>query len=297
MEGFRKLIDSDKSSSSFFEDQDGEHRKWPGLSSEGKLWFITGAAAMYDIPFERFAATVHAELGDAASVTQAALHVALDYRKELHGLGKLLPDDGRTEATPLVERFQEILDYKPPEYAGLMAHETAESVKTRLESYQHEFERLARTREQKKLVAAFKDFVGEVTHAGMKETFDKLLARYAEGERQTPETGLLANSPGHTTSPAERLQEMFDQPGAPVLPPVKQSAVEEWQYRIEPYRQIPGEHGWTPAKEAEAEVWFGFRERGDDHRCFGVFPTRGDAERAMELLKGQGRQLSRGLTM
>jgi hypothetical protein len=297
MEGFRKLIDSDKSSSSFFEDQDGEHRKWPGLSSEGKLWFITGAAAMYDIPFERFAATVHAELGDAASVTQAALHVALDYRKELHGLGKLLPDDGRTESTPLVERFQEILDYKAPEYAGLMAHDTAESVKTRLESFQDEFERLARTREQKELVAAFKDFVGEVTHAGMKETFDKLLARYAEGERQTPETGLLANNPGHTASPADRLQQMFDQPGAPALPPDKQPTAEEWQYRIEPYRRIPGEAGWAAAKETEADVWFGFRDCGDDHRCFGVFPTRGDAERAMELLKGQGRQLSRGLAM
>ncbi len=120
-------------------------------------------------------------------VAQAALRVALDYRKELHGLGKLLPDDGRTESTPLVERFQEILNYQPPDRAGLLAYDMAESVKTQLESFLDEFERLAKTREQKKLVAAFKEFVGEVTAAGMTETFDKLLARYAEGERQAPE--------------------------------------------------------------------------------------------------------------
>ena len=63
----------------------------------------------------------------------------------------------------------------------------------------------------------------------------------------------------------------------------------KWEYRIEPYRRIPGESGWSPAKEGEAQVWFGFRERGDDHRCFGVFPTRNDAERAMGMLKEQER--------
>jgi hypothetical protein len=115
--------------------------------------------------------------------------VALDYRKELHGLGKLLPDDGRTESTPLVKRFQEILDYKPPERAGLLAYDAAESIKTQLESFMDEFERLARTKEQKKLVEGFKDFVREVTRADWKVTFDKLLARYAEEERQAPESG------------------------------------------------------------------------------------------------------------
>ena len=189
LEGFQALVASDKSGSHFLEDKDGEHRRWPELSSEGKLEFIAGAAAMYDVPFERFAATVHAELGDAASVTQAALHVALNYRKELHGLARLVPDDGRTEPTPLVERFQEILEYKPPERAGLLAYDATESVKTQLESFMDEFERLAKSPEQKKLVEGFKGFVGEVTSANWKETFDKLLARHAEGERQTPEKG------------------------------------------------------------------------------------------------------------
>ena len=66
----------------------------------------------------------------------------------------------------------------------------------------------------------------------------------------------------------------------------------KWKYRIEPHRQIPGERAWTRANEAEATAWFGFRECGDDHRCFGVFPTRRDAERAMEMLKGVERSSS-----
>jgi hypothetical protein len=189
MEGFRKLIASDKSGSYLLEEPDGNWSHWGGLSAEGKLHYIARAAAMYDVPFEQFAATARAELGDAEAVTQAALRAALDYKKELHGLAKLVPSDWRTEPTPLVERFQEILDYKPPERAGLLAHDTAERVKTQLESFLREFERLAETREQKELVAAFKDFIADVTNAGMKETFDKLLARYAQGERQTPESG------------------------------------------------------------------------------------------------------------
>jgi hypothetical protein len=61
----------------------------------------------------------------------------------------------------------------------------------------------------------------------------------------------------------------------------------DWNYRIAPYKRANDEFGWSPASEAEATVWFGFRKKGDDHRCFGVFPTRQDAERAIELMKAQ----------
>jgi hypothetical protein len=128
------------------------------------------------------------ELGDAV-LEETGLRSALEYRKELHGLEKLLPDDGRTESTPLVKRFEEILDYKPADYARLLAYDTTESIKTQLESFLDEFERLARTKEQKNLVEGFRQFVHEVSRASVKETFEKLLARYAEGERQTPESG------------------------------------------------------------------------------------------------------------
>jgi hypothetical protein len=64
----------------------------------------------------------------------------------------------------------------------------------------------------------------------------------------------------------------------------------EWNYRIEPFCPSPDKEGiWTRAAEAEAVAWFGFRERGEDKRVFGVFPTRGDAEKAMRLLQGHER--------
>ena len=60
-----------------------------------------------------------------------------------------------------------------------------------------------------------------------------------------------------------------------------------WNYAIKPYRPA-AEHGsWQSSTEHEATLWFGFRERGDDRRCFGAFPSRQDAEKAMDLLKQQ----------
>ena len=65
---------------------------------------------------------------------------------------------------------------------------------------------------------------------------------------------------------------------------------DHWQYRIEAYRRIPGESGLTRVEDDKAELWFGFRDKGDDHRCFGAFPSRADAEKAMAILKEQERQ-------
>lgn len=58
-----------------------------------------------------------------------------------------------------------------------------------------------------------------------------------------------------------------------------------WKYSIEPYKRAQDGFGFSPASEAEATMWFGFREKGDDRRCFGVFPSRKDAERGMEIMK------------
>jgi hypothetical protein len=65
---------------------------------------------------------------------------------------------------------------------------------------------------------------------------------------------------------------------------------DHWHYRIEPYRRIPGDSGLTPVKEEQAELWLGFRDKGDDHRCFGAFPSRADAEKAVAILKEEERQ-------
>jgi hypothetical protein len=66
---------------------------------------------------------------------------------------------------------------------------------------------------------------------------------------------------------------------------------DHWQYRIESYRRVPGDSDrLTPVKDDLAQVWLGFREKGDDHRCFGAFPSRADAEKAIAILKQQEQQ-------
>jgi len=60
-----------------------------------------------------------------------------------------------------------------------------------------------------------------------------------------------------------------------------------WDYAIKPYRSTAEPGTWRPSTEHEATLWFGFRERGEDRRCFGAFPSRKDAEKAMEMLKQQ----------
>jgi hypothetical protein len=57
---------------------------------------------------------------------------------------------------------------------------------------------------------------------------------------------------------------------------------DHWEYRIEAYRRIPGEFGWSPAKDGTAELWLLLGEQGDDHRCFGGFSSRADADRALD---------------
>ncbi len=64
----------------------------------------------------------------------------------------------------------------------------------------------------------------------------------------------------------------------------------EYHYSIQPYRWSVESEAWTQASEAEATVWFAFRRRGEDHHCFGVFPRRKDAERAMQKMKARERE-------
>jgi hypothetical protein len=108
LEGFKALVEDHKSSQSYFEQMDGSHREWHELSPQSKLQYIAGDAALYDLPFERFAEAVRDVL-PVAAIAEASLQVVLHYQRELHGLWKLLPDDGRTEPVPLVDRFKEML--------------------------------------------------------------------------------------------------------------------------------------------------------------------------------------------
>ena len=107
--GFKALVEDHKNSSHYFEEMDGSHHLWPELSPQSKLQYIAGDAVLYDVPFEQFAEGVRDVLPPTVLV-EASLKMVLHYERELHGLGKLLPGDGRTESLPLVERFKEIMD-------------------------------------------------------------------------------------------------------------------------------------------------------------------------------------------
>lgn len=99
-----------------FEEGNGDWHPWADLSAAAKLQYIALDAARLDVPFEPFAQAVRETIGDAG---EAALRVVLDGQKELHAIARLLPDDGRTESTPLVEQVKDLLDY-------VMALETQE---------------------------------------------------------------------------------------------------------------------------------------------------------------------------
>jgi len=112
LEGFKWLVTSDREGGYYLEEMDGTRRLWAELSPQRKLENIANAAAMYDVPFERFAEEVRTEFTGMpqAAIEEAALRMVLHNALELRGLARLLPEEGRTESTPLVERFQEILD-------------------------------------------------------------------------------------------------------------------------------------------------------------------------------------------
>jgi uncharacterized protein (UPF0335 family) len=177
VEGFHALLADHKHSSSYYEEMDGDWRQWPELSAEGKLSYLAGDAAYYDVPFHHFAEAVRDVLSDQppAAREDAALRLLLSYARELQGLARLLPDNGRTEPTPLIDRFREWWGMESGDRNLLLAQDAVESAKTQLESFSDEFERLARTQEQKQLADHFKEFVQDVSGAGMREAFEKIL--------------------------------------------------------------------------------------------------------------------------
>ena len=109
LDGFRALVDDHRNSSHYFEEIDGDRRLWSDLSLQGKLEYIAGDAALYDVPFKHFDEAVREVIGDSA-LAEAALRTVLRDALEFRSLAQLVPDDGRTEATPLADRFKEILD-------------------------------------------------------------------------------------------------------------------------------------------------------------------------------------------
>jgi hypothetical protein len=108
--GFKALVEHSVQSPSnhYFEELDGDRHAWADLSAAGKLQYIAGDAAICDVPFKVFAAAAKDVIGDNLD---AALQLVFECTKELRGLQKLFPDNGRTESTPLIEQVKDVLEY------------------------------------------------------------------------------------------------------------------------------------------------------------------------------------------
>lgn len=91
-----------------YEDPDGSLHQWADLSAAGKLEYIALDAVYWDVPFKAFAEVARDVIGGD---TDAALQLAFEHQKELHGLAKLLPDDGRIEPTAMIDQLKEMLAY------------------------------------------------------------------------------------------------------------------------------------------------------------------------------------------
>jgi len=111
LEGFKALLNHDKANNYYLEEPDGDRRLWKDLSDEGRLGYIARAATIYNVPFEKFAEAVRDSIGTSA-IADAALRTVLRDAHESRGLEQLLPEDGRTESTPLIDRFKEMLDQR-----------------------------------------------------------------------------------------------------------------------------------------------------------------------------------------
>lgn len=109
LEAFKAMVEDSRNSSHFFEETDGNRRKWKDLSAEGKLQYIARDAALCEVAYETFAEAARDSIGKSALV-EAALRTVLQDAQEYRGLEQLLPPDGRTESTPLIDRFKEILN-------------------------------------------------------------------------------------------------------------------------------------------------------------------------------------------
>lgn len=147
---FERLLDDYLNGRQHFADADGQMRRWPELSSEGKVEHIARLAAIFSQPLSRFTEAVHDALDGQPLHTDehACLRLCYDYARQLHSHEPHplpLPPNARTDET---------VPGPNPWLAG-----SIDPMLTELESFGDEFERLARNPEQRQLAASFKDWI------------------------------------------------------------------------------------------------------------------------------------------
>jgi hypothetical protein len=151
---FERLFDDYLNGKHSFADTDGRMRTWSELSAEGKVEQIARLAAIFDISLSRFTDAAHDALGGQPLRTDehACLRLCYDYARQLR--------DPNPPPLPLAQNTDN-LDTAQAQDPWLRG--SIDPMLSELEAFGDEFERLARTGEQRRLVAGFKEWIH---HAG-----------------------------------------------------------------------------------------------------------------------------------
>ena len=116
-DGFDLLLADHQNISHNFEEADESHHLWSELSAEGKLAYLAGDAALYDVPFERFRAAAPRP-GPSRAEERPAAEASLVQQL----------------AASMRERKVRLADY--------VIYDTSEAVLSSLDAFGDEFERL-----------------------------------------------------------------------------------------------------------------------------------------------------------
>jgi len=187
---FERLLDDYLNSNQPFTDADGQIRRWPELSAEGKVQHIARLAAIFDQPLSRFTEAVHDALDGRTLRTDehACLELCYRYAQQLHDPGPhplpLAPNAGNRDSA---------------QSNDLWLRGSIDPTLTELEAFGDEFERLARTGEQRRLANGFKEWVH---HTGR-----VLFTPIAAGAGAALADQLFSAAPPPPESPPEHVHE------------------------------------------------------------------------------------------
>jgi hypothetical protein len=147
---FERLLDDYLHSKQPFADADGQMRPWSELSPGGKVQHIARLAAIFSQPLSRFTEAVHDAIEGQPLRTdeRACLELCYRYARQIRGHEPhplaLAPNAGVSETAQNHDSW---------------LRGSIDPLMTELEAFGDEFERQARTHEQRRLAAGFKEWI------------------------------------------------------------------------------------------------------------------------------------------
>ena len=183
---FERLLDDYLNSKRHFADADGQARRWPELSAEGKVEHIARLAAIFSQPLSRFTEAVHDALDGQPLRTDehACLRLGYHYARQVRG--------HEPHPLPLAQHT----DHAAPSSPDPWLPGSIDPMLTELEAFGDEFERLARTSEQRQLAAGFKEWIHQTGRTPIADTLAAKLFSTAVPQPEPPPQP--APQPEHT---------------------------------------------------------------------------------------------------